>query len=99
MKKFPRTGILIMLTVCLALAALGAELFTATHLDHDCDGLDCQVCLQIESARNLLKGLGLAITAAFLAGFTVNAGHRIEKIFCRFIRPVTPVTLNVKSLT
>jgi hypothetical protein len=83
---------------CLALAALSAETFVFTRLDHDCAGVDCPVCLQIETAQNLLKGAGLAFVAASLADITLRANCMVKKPEF-FIRGVTQVALRIKSNT
>ncbi|GHV92543.1 hypothetical protein AGMMS50268_30460 [Spirochaetia bacterium] len=59
---------LIVLTVFLALSAVFAEGFVFTHLDHDCIGDHCSVCLQIEIAQNVLEGLGRIGLCALAAG-------------------------------
>jgi hypothetical protein len=100
MMKFPRKRLLsIALAACLAFAALSAEIFTLTHIDHDCDGLDCPVCLQIDIAQNALKALALAFIAAVLAGFTLRAKFAAQQIYRYFTCLMTPITLHVKSNT
>jgi len=99
MIMFPRKKLfLLILAALLALAALSAETFVFTHLDHDCVGADCPVCLQIEIAQNVLKGLGIAFVAASLAGFTLHINGKVRKASF-FIRLFTPVALNIKSNT
>jgi hypothetical protein len=100
MITIPRNKIFIFsLTACLALAAISAETFVFTHIDHDCTGEDCPVCLQIEIARNALKCFALALIATPLAAYTACANQTIKKNAYYFIRLVTPVTLNIKSNT
>ncbi|GHV10128.1 hypothetical protein FACS189485_23100 [Spirochaetia bacterium] len=70
-KKFPGGSLrlpLIVLTAFLALSAVFAEGFLFTHLDHDCIGEHCSVCLQIEITQNLLEGLGRMGIFALAAG-------------------------------
>jgi hypothetical protein len=55
---------LIALGVFLVFAALFAEAFVFTHIDHDHTGEDCLVCLQIETVQSLLKSFALAGSAA-----------------------------------
>jgi hypothetical protein len=100
MMKFPRKRLLlIVLAVCLALAALSAEVFVLTHIDHDCEGEECPVCAQIEIAQNALKALGLACIAAALAVFIPDADLFVKQARRFFTGLATPITLHVKSTT
>jgi hypothetical protein len=100
MVEFPRKRLLlIVLTACLALAALSAEIFVFTHLDHDCIGENCSVCLQIETAQSLLKGLGFVIIAASLAGLSSGANLIVKKVAYCSAYLTSPIILNVKSNT
>ena len=62
---------LVVLLAFLALAAVFAEAFVFTALDHDCIGEYCPICPQIEMAQRLLDGLGrigaIGLVAAFAA--------------------------------
>jgi hypothetical protein len=64
-QSFRKRALFIGLAVFLVFAAVFAEAYVVTHLDHDCAGLDCRICLQIETAGNLLKSLALVGFAAF----------------------------------
>jgi hypothetical protein len=100
MKKCPQKRLIpLVLTASLLFAALSAEIFIFTHFDHDCCGLDCPVCLQIQTAQNILKELGLAFAAIFLIGFAFKPTLAAKRIhyYCGF--PATPIFLNVKSNT
>ncbi|GHT58015.1 hypothetical protein FACS1894109_11410 [Spirochaetia bacterium] len=87
---------LIVLTVFLALSAVFAEGFVFTHLDHDCTGNYCSVCLQIETARNLLEGLGriglFALAACLIPQILVIIKRRLSFSFF----PQTLVGLKVQ---
>ncbi|MDR3337436.1 MAG: hypothetical protein LBT16_09550 [Treponema sp.] len=97
MVKFPQKRLfLIVLTSCLVLAALGAEIFILTHLDHDCDGPECPVCLQIETAQNVLKGLKLAFIAAVFIAFDKCTNTATKQIHRCFAGLPTPIALGVK---
>jgi hypothetical protein len=64
---------LIILMACVAFTAVSVGAFVFTHLEHEHTGSDCPICLQIEIAQNLLKGLGLASLVMFFAGFGAAA--------------------------
>ncbi|MDR0644034.1 MAG: hypothetical protein LBG05_03825 [Treponema sp.] len=88
---------LIILTACLALTAVRAEIFIFTHLDHDHTGETCPICLQIEMARCLLEKLGRVGSAASLTFFAadyVKTQVRFAEIF--FFPTITPVSLKIK---
>ena len=93
-KKFRfMTGLL---AVVLAFVMLSSVAYIAAESDHDCTGVDCAICHQINVCENLLKSIGLAGSAAA----TVTA---ILYILCRIIpsctevaRTFTLVSLKVK---
>ncbi|MDR1933550.1 MAG: hypothetical protein LBQ57_12105 [Spirochaetales bacterium] len=100
MAKFSRKRLfLVILAACFAFAAISAEVFILTHIEHPCCGEECPVCLQIEIAQDALKGLGLAGAAVFGLVFTLNINRITEKLRPCFICLPTPVALNVKSNT
>jgi hypothetical protein len=88
--------LLIVITACVALAAVFAQAFVFTHLEHDCVGEDCPVCLQIETALSLLKGLGLLGAIAFAGVASVCSKIIGGKANSLYIGLMTPVTLKVK---
>jgi hypothetical protein len=97
MVRFPqKRPLFIVLAVCFVLAALTAEIFVFTHADHDCEGGACPVCLQMEIAQNILKGLVLAAAWPCLA---FHGGHKIKNLRRHVTRPFAPVVLNIKSTT
>lgn len=79
-KKFRfMTGLL---AVVLAFVMLSSVAYIAAESDHDCTGVDCAICHQINVCENLLKSIGLAGSAAA----TVAA---ILYILCRIIPSCT----------
>ena len=61
-KKFRfMTGLL---AVVLAFVMLSSVAYIAAESDHDCTGVDCAICHQINVCENLLKSIGLAGSAA-----------------------------------
>ena len=93
-KKFRfMTGLL---AVVLAFVMLSSVAYIAAESDHECTGVDCAICHQINVCENLLKSIGLAGSAVA----TVTA---ILYILCRIIpscievaRTFTLVSLKVK---
>ncbi|GHV19963.1 hypothetical protein FACS189494_02780 [Spirochaetia bacterium] len=87
---------LIVLTACLALAAVFAEGFVFTSLDHDCTGEHCSVCLQIEITQNLLEGLArigiFTVAACLIPKILVIIKNRLRFSFF----PQTLVKLKVQ---
>ena len=89
-KKFRfMTGLL---AVVLAFVMLSSVAYIAAESDHECTGVDCAICHQINVCENLLKSIGLAGSAA-----------AILYILCRIIpscievaRTFTLVSLKVK---
>jgi hypothetical protein len=94
MFPFPQKRLFV---IVLALIVLFTGIFAFTHLDHDCTGEDCPLCLQIEIAKQVFKGFGLAAATFLAAGFAVNGNGRAEIVQIFSIRFASPITLNVKS--
>ena len=91
-KRLPR----IVLRACLALAAVSAEIFVLTNLDHDCTREHCPVCLQIDIAQNLLEGLGRIGLCAFAACLVPQILVIIKSSLCFSVLPQTLVGLKVQ---
>ena len=53
-----------LLAVILFFAMLSSIAYIAVESDHDCTGVDCAICHQINACENLLKSIGLAGSAA-----------------------------------
>ena len=93
-KKFRfMTGLL---AVVLAFVMLSSVAYIAAESDHDCTGVDCAICHQINACENLLRGMGLADAA-------VVAAAAVGYVLCRIIpsctevaRTFTLVSLKVK---
>ncbi|GHV43092.1 hypothetical protein AGMMS49546_23710 [Spirochaetia bacterium] len=84
------------LTACLALAAVSAGVFVFTNLDHDCIGEHCSVCLQIEIAQNLLEGLGCIGLFTFAACLISQILVILKSRLCFSFVPQTLVGLKVQ---
>ena len=82
-KKFRfMTGLL---AIVLAFVMLSSVAYIAAESDHECTGVDCAICHQIDVCENLLKSLGLAgAAAAITAAFTYT--------MCRAILPCAETT-------
>jgi hypothetical protein len=88
--------LIIILTAFLLPSAVFAEGFIFTHLDHDCIGDHCPVCLQIEIAQNLLKGLGRIGLFALAACLITQILVIIKSSLCFSVLPQTLVGLKVQ---
>jgi hypothetical protein len=87
--------LLYILLFCIAAAVLFSAAFIFSHLDHDCDGDECPVCLQIETAEMLLKGLGAAgLVLVVVSKFPGKRPLLIPRLFSFY--PVTAITLKVQ---
>ena len=52
------------MAVALFAVMLSSALFLAEEADHDCIGDGCQICLQLNICRGVLKSLSLVLLAA-----------------------------------
>lgn len=73
-----------LLAVVLAFVMLSSVAYIAAESDHDCTGVDCAICHQINACENLLKNIGLA-------GFAVATAAAILYVLCRIISSCTEV--------
>ena len=55
------------MAVALFAVMLSSALFLAEEADHDCIGDGCQICLQMNLCRGVLKSLSLVLLAAVAA--------------------------------
>jgi hypothetical protein len=76
-------------------AAVFAEVFVFTNLDHDHTGEHCSVCLQIK-ITHLLEGLGRICFFAFAAGLIPQTSVITKRCLCFSIVPETLVELKIK---
>jgi hypothetical protein len=81
--------------LCVIFTLLFAASFESAHLDHDCCGEGCPVCLHIEVARNILKSLALACVVAVFAGLAKREKTLVNFISAYIFSP-NPVLLKVK---
>ncbi|MDR0878819.1 MAG: hypothetical protein LBN21_12265 [Treponema sp.] len=97
MVRFPRNRLLLIaLTVFLVFTAVFAEGFVFTHLDHDCIGEHCSVCLQIQIAQSLLEGLARFGIFAIAAGLILQTFVIIKSRLSFVTIPLTLVELKIK---
>ena len=84
------------LAAVLAFVMLFSVAYIAEEAGHDCTGVNCVVCHQINACENLLKSLGLAgfaIVAAAAGAYTLC---RVISACTELIRAFTLVSLKVK---
>ena len=76
-KKFRfMTGLL---AVALAFVMLSSVAYIAAESDHDCTGVDCAICHQLQACENLLRSMGLT-------GAAVVPAAAVGYVLCRAIR-------------
>ena len=93
-KKFRfMTGLL---AVVLAFVMLSSVAYIAAESDHDCTGVDCAICHQINVCENLLKSIGLAGSAAATVAAILYILCRIIPSCTEVARTFTLVSLKVK---
>ena len=93
-KKFRfMTGLL---AVVLAFVMLSSVAYIAAESDHDCTGVDCAICHQINVCEHLLKSIGLAGSAAATAAAILYILCRIIPSCTEVARTFTLVSLKVK---
>jgi hypothetical protein len=82
------------------LASLGSAEFIYSHLDHDCTGADCPVCLQIREAESFLRHLAGSAAGLFLAAAVAfRVGWCLSRLFHAAILPFTEITSKVRLNT
>ena len=85
-----------LLAVILPFVMLSSIAYIAVESDHDCTGVDCAICYQINVCQNILKNLSLAVcAAAFAAAFTYTLCRSISAC-TESARTFTLVSLKVK---
>jgi hypothetical protein len=89
----------LVLTACLAIAVVSADVFVFTHLDHDCNGEHCAVCLQIQIAQNMLEGLGRAGVMGTVAFFFAATVKTVKSASSFYARSTSPILIKVKFLS
>ena len=93
-KKFRfMTGLL---AVVLAFVMLSSVAYIAAESDHECTGVDCAICHQINVCENLLKSIGLAGSAAATVAAILYILCRIIPSCIEVARTFTLVSLKVK---
>jgi hypothetical protein len=61
-----KSKIAIYMAVCILFLLLFSELFINTHREHNCTGIDCPICAEIQFAEVTIQQMGSAITAVFI---------------------------------
>jgi hypothetical protein len=85
---------LVTLAAMFIFTAFFAGAFVLFHIDHDHSAEGCAVCLQIETAQNLLRGLALA--AAFSSWHEGRAKTPERFSFFSGLFSPDPVSLKVR---
>ena len=85
-----------LLAVVLVFVMLSSVAYIAAESDHDCTGVDCAICHQINVCENLLKSIGLAGSAAATVAAILYILCRIIPSCAEVARTFTLVSLKVK---
>lgn len=76
-----------------------AASFIAQEAEHECTGVECEICAQIENCQDTLKKLLLTVTAVAIAvAATFAAALKTIALVVELVRQATPLTLKVKLL-
>ena len=86
----------VLAVVMLSSAVYLAVAYIAAESDHDCTGVDCAICHQINVCENLLKSIGLAGSAAATVAAILYILCRIIPSCTEVARTFTLVSLKVK---
>ena len=82
--------------VVVAFVMLSSVAYIAAESDHDCTGVDCAICQQINVCDALLKSIGLAGSAAATVAAILYILCRIIPSCTEVVRTFTLVSLKVK---
>ena len=86
----------VLLAVTLVAVMLLSTAFLVEEAHHDCVGDGCQICLQMNVCRGLLKELSLVLLAALAALVALCAFRSVPRACENTSTPGTLVALKVK---
>jgi hypothetical protein len=85
----------LLLMTCLIGAAVFSAFFVFSHLEHDCTGVYCPVCIQRAGAGDLMKqAAGIALSMAGIGLCGIRGPLKLNRFL--FHSPRTIVTLKVQ---
>ncbi len=82
--------------VLLAVMMLFSALYIVLEANHDCQGEDCAICLQICACLNLLQNLSLALSLLAAAAIFLISAEEIGKRLSYAYQSDSLITLKVK---
>jgi hypothetical protein len=82
--------------LCCIPAILGQANFVFSHINHDCTGLGCPVCVQIQETMKLLRFLGLSLIVVLTAAAFKQAASYSSLCINAASPPFTGITLKVR---
>lgn len=85
-----------LLALILSFVILSSITYIAVEADHDCTGVDCAICHQINACENLLKSIGFAGSAAATAAAILYTLCSIILSCTESVHTFTLVSLKVK---
>ncbi len=88
----------VLLAALVLFAVLTSFLATLGEADHDCTGEDCPICAAVAVCWKVLERLAKLLIITLIFAASVLAALCVAPAFCRLLRKVTPVSLNVKLL-
>lgn len=95
MKKHKIIALILCIVLCLVFCS--SLVFIAFHVDHDCSGIECEICHEIQICRAVISAINMGIL--FSAVYALLKSHALTTskfkadIFCGL---ATPVALKVK---
>jgi hypothetical protein len=97
LKNFSYKKLVILAWLCFVSALVSSYAYVAEYADHECEGEDCHVCLQIANVQNGLQKLSLGvipITSVCLLFFASTQRTLTERANC--VKRTNPVSLKVR---
>jgi hypothetical protein len=96
-KTFSCKKLVMLVFLCFVSTLVAPYAYIVEYTDHDCEGEDCHVCLQIAYLQNNLQKLGLGVIhitpscIAFFASAQLMLAERVSRI-----KSTNPILLKVK---
>ncbi len=85
----------VIVAVLFAAFVLLATIYTASHIDHVCEGENCPVCECLQKCQRVLEGIG-AVTAPVIDFLFAIVLELVMKGFTLGLEAITPVAFKVR---
>ena len=96
MKK--KRNFILLLCIALCVAMVFSYAFIARESDHDCIGEHCQICLELQTCRSILRNLFFAAATIAVVEFAVGFLPNAYGGSAGCPKAGTPILLKVKLL-